>query len=110
MPRVEKTPEEQREREGPRQRPPEYKEASRRAAKDWRERAKELGLCRDCRGQAIPNQTRCEACAEKHRAQRRQNDAARGKRRMPRATRAPELGETQERPECCPCPQHGRQR
>ena len=58
-PKVKRTPERQREREGPRQRPPEYREASKKAAKDWRERAKELGICRDCREQAIPNQTRC---------------------------------------------------
>ena len=28
--------------------------------------------------------------------------------RLPRATRAAELGETRECPESCPCPQHGR--
>ena len=76
-PKVERTPEGQREREGPRQRPPEDREASEKAAKDWREKAKELGICRDCREQAIPNQTRCEACAEKHRVRHRQGNATR---------------------------------
>ena len=80
-PRVEEIPEGQREREGPRQRPPEYREASKKAAKDWREKAKELGICRDCREQGIPSQTRCEACAEKHRVRHRQNDSAREKRK-----------------------------
>ena len=28
--------------------------------------------------------------------------------RLPQASRAAEFGETQERPECCLCPQHGR--
>ena len=75
---VEKTPEERRGHDSPNQRPPEYREASRKATRNWRERAKKLGLCQDCRGQAIPNQTRCEACAEKHRAAaRRKNDGAR---------------------------------
>ena len=44
-------------------------------------RPNELGICRDCRKQAIPNQTRCEACAEKHRVRRRQNDATRRKKK-----------------------------
>ena len=52
-----------------------------RTAKDRREKANELGICRDCRKQAIPNQTRCEACAEKHRVRRRQNDATRRKKK-----------------------------
>ena len=79
-PKVERTPEEQGGRDAHRQSLPERKEASRMAAKDRRERAKELGICRDCRKQAIPNQTRCEACAEKHRVERRQNDATRRER------------------------------
>ena len=54
-----------------RERPP------RRRLKTGRERAKELGICRDCREQATPNQTRCEACAEKHRVRRRQGNATR---------------------------------
>ena len=56
-PGIKEAPEEQREREGSKQPQPEHREASRRAARGRRERAKELGLCRDCRGQAIPNQT-----------------------------------------------------
>ena len=89
-PRVKKIPEEQREHEGPRQLQPEHKEASRRAAKDWRESAKELGLCRDCRKQAIPKQTRCEACAEKHRVSRRKNDAKRRTAARGNPARVPE--------------------
>ena len=42
-----------------------------------RQELKAAGLCRDCREQAIPNQTRCEGCAEKHRVERRQGDADR---------------------------------
>ena len=80
LPKVERTPEEQGGRDVHRESLPERKEASRRAAKDRRERAKKLGLCRDCRKQAIPNQTRCEACAENHRVRRRQDDATRRER------------------------------
>ena len=64
-PRAGKIPGEQHE--VPKQTQPERREAFRKAAKNRRERAKELGLCRDCREQAIPDQTRCEPCAEKHR-------------------------------------------
>ena len=80
-PKVERTPEEQGGRDAYRQSLPERREASRKAAKDRRERAKELGICRDCRGRAIANQTRCKACAEKHRVARRKNDATRRPRK-----------------------------
>ena len=89
-PRIKKIPEEQREHEGPKQLQPEHREASRQTAKDWRERAKELGLCRDCREQAIPKQTRCEACAEKHRVSRRKNDAKRRTAARGNPARVPE--------------------
>ena len=42
-----------------------------------RQRAKALGLCRSCSNPAIPGQTRCLTCAEKHRQSRRVNDARR---------------------------------
>ena len=60
-----------------RQQRPERKEAQRRKAHRKRQRAKELGLCRDCMKPAIPDQTMCEICAEKHRQRRRKNDAGR---------------------------------
>ena len=39
--------------------------------------AKGLGLCTTCRRPAIPDQTRCETCAEAHRQSRRRSDAKR---------------------------------
>ena len=51
---------------------PEYKERARLFAQEKRRKAKELGLCRDCPNPAIPGQTRCETCTEKHRTSRRQ--------------------------------------
>ena len=45
--------------------------------KQRRQEFKAAGLCRDCREQAIPNQTRCEECAEKHRVERRKYEADR---------------------------------
>ena len=56
---------------------PERKEAHRQAQVKRRQQAKELGLCRSCNAKAIPGQTRCETCAEKHRASRRIYDAKR---------------------------------
>ena len=44
--RVKETPEERGEHEGPRQLQPKRKEASKKAERDRRKRAKELGLCR----------------------------------------------------------------
>ena len=55
----------------------ERKETFSKAARDARQRAKQLGICRHCRDQAIPGQTRCETCAENHRVARRKNDAER---------------------------------
>ena len=55
----------------------------------WKERyqkAKSLGICRNCDQPAIPGQTRCADCAEKHRVSRRAND----RRRRAAAKRLPE--------------------
>ena len=46
---------------------PERKEFHRRYAQQRHQRAKERGQCRNCGRPAIPNQTRCPTCAEKHR-------------------------------------------
>ena len=64
-----------------RQQRPERQEAGRRSAQENRQRAKQLGLCRHCSAEAIPGQTRCETCAEKHRQARRKSDAARSARK-----------------------------
>ena len=56
---------------------PERKEAHRQAQIKRRQRAREIGLCRSCNAKAIPGQTRCETCAEKHRAARRIYDSKR---------------------------------
>ena len=59
---------------------PERKEALRKYEQKRYERAKEQGLCRHCGEQAIPGQTRCESCAEKHRQQNRRRAAERKQR------------------------------
>ena len=59
-----------REYERLRRQRPERMEAKKRAAQERRRRARELGLCRDCNKKAIPGQTRCDTCAEKHRQSR----------------------------------------
>ena len=59
-----------REYERLRRQRPERMEAKKRAEQERRRRARELGLCRDCSNKAIPGQTRCETCAEKHRQSR----------------------------------------
>ena len=41
------------------------------------ETAKAIGKCKHCPQPAIPGQTRCESCAEKHRISRRKNDTDR---------------------------------
>ena len=41
-----------------------------------RRKLKVLGLCKDCRQHAIPGQTRCPDCAEKHRQSRRRQRQA----------------------------------
>ena len=50
---------------------PERRDYHRLHAQEQRRKAKELGICRDCRAPAIPDQTRCETCAARHRLSRR---------------------------------------
>ena len=53
-------------------------EYNRRLAQEQRQKAKELGRCRNCtKHTAIPGQTRCPECAEAHRQSRRRGDAKR---------------------------------
>ena len=42
-------------------------ERARALAVEHRQRRKALGLCRDCPHEAIPDQTHCRDCSEKHR-------------------------------------------
>ena len=49
-----------------RRKTPDRLECRRIRAREERQRAKDRGLCRDCRQPAIPDQTRCPTCAEKH--------------------------------------------
>ena len=67
-----------REYERARSKSPERMEYNRRLAQEQRQKAKELGKCRNCTEHtAIPGQTRCTTCAEAHRQSRRQSDANR---------------------------------
>ena len=50
----------------------ERKELNRQIAQAKRQKAKSLGLCVACGAPPIPDQTRCETCAEQHRQYRRQ--------------------------------------
>ena len=83
--RVEPTPEQVEARKEKRQaynqrrsQTPERKEYNRHYAQDLRQKARELGRCRDCtKHTAIPGQTRCPECAENHRQSRRRSDAKR---------------------------------
>ena len=56
---------------------PERKEYNRHYAQEQRQKAKELGICRNCSKPAILGQTRCPECAEAHRQSRRRSDANR---------------------------------
>ena len=56
---------------------PERREKNRLQVQERRRSAKELGLCRDCPNPAIPEQSRCPTCAEKHRVDRRRWQAER---------------------------------
>ncbi len=47
-------------------------EHARLQAQEQRRQTKAAGLCRDCHQPAIPDQTRCSVCAEKHRQHRKQ--------------------------------------
>ena len=53
------------------------REYHRNRAQEQREKAKELGKCRNCSKPAILSQTRCPRCAEAHRQSRRLSDARR---------------------------------
>ena len=79
-PRVEPTPEQieaqkeaRRAYEKKRNQTPERKELKRRVTQEKRNEARSLGLCITCHGTPIPDQTRCETCAENHRVSRRQS-------------------------------------
>ena len=50
--------------------PEERQERARARAAEKRSELKEQGLCKDCWRPAIPDQTRCPDCAEKHRQAR----------------------------------------
>ena len=51
--------------------PEERQERPRARAAEKRRKLKESGLCKDCQQPAIPGQTRCQSCANKHRQSRR---------------------------------------
>ena len=69
-PTPKRTPEEKREArrlyERARNQQPERKEAARLHAKKIRKERKENGQCRSGSNEAIPGQTRCESCRDKH--------------------------------------------
>ena len=81
QPGPKKTPEERRKYERARSQTPERQEYHRQYRRAQNQIARETGKCKDCSNPAIPNQTRCEACAEKHRASRRRSDAERSARK-----------------------------
>ena len=56
---------------------PNRKEQHRLLEQERRRKAREQGLCRDCRNPAIPAQTRCPTCANRHRVSRRRWQAER---------------------------------
>ena len=62
---------------------PERREFRRKAAQVSRQKAKDLALCKVCRNPAIPGQTRCEICAEKHRQGNRRGAAVRREKQKP---------------------------
>ena len=65
------------EYERARSKSPERMEYNRRLAQEQRQKAKELGKCRDCSKSAILGQTRCPTRAEAHRQSRRRSYAER---------------------------------
>ena len=75
--RPKQTTEDRREYYRVRNQEPERKEYKRQHSRKQNQIAKETGKCKDCSDPAIPGQTRCEACAEKHRRSRQKSDAAR---------------------------------
>ena len=54
---------------------PQRREQQRRHAQAKRQQAKEQSLCRDCGDPALPQQTRSETCADRHRVSRRKRQA-----------------------------------
>ena len=72
--RIRLSPEERAQRrrayEKARSQLPHRRELMRRQKNKRHRQAKELGLCRTCRNPAVPGQTRCQDCVEKHRLQR----------------------------------------
>ena len=79
-------PQVRRESDRIRRQRPERNEYQRRIAKEMRQKAKALGKCKSCPQPAIPGQTRCPSCAEKHRVSRRRNDGQRRAMAMQSAT------------------------
>ena len=75
QPRPKKTPEDRRVYEQDRSETPERKEYKRKRQRRADQIAKETGKCKRCSSPAIPGQTRCETCAEKHRIERRTSDS-----------------------------------
>ena len=71
------TRQDRREYEQARNKTPERMEYNRRLAQEQRQKARELGQCRNCSEPAILSQTRCPTCAEHHRQSRRRSDARR---------------------------------
>ena len=66
-----------REYEQAQRKSPERREYQQQLAQEQRQRAKELGRCRNCSKSAILGQSRCETCAENHRQSRRRSNARR---------------------------------
>ena len=62
---------------------PERRALHRRTQQEKRQKAKALGMCRNCNNKAILDQTRCDTCAERHRVSRRRNDADRRAKKRP---------------------------
>ena len=60
-----------------RRQPSGRQEVHRQSRKKRREQRRAAGLCKDCPNPAIPNQTRCEVCAERNRVARRKREAVR---------------------------------
>ena len=77
QPRAKRTAEQRQEYERARNQTPERREYNRSYAQEQRQKAKELGQCRNCSEPAIPGQSRCSDCAEAHRQSRRRSDARR---------------------------------
>ena len=73
--RPKQTPEDRKEYYRVRNQDPERKEFKRQYQRKQDQIAKETGKCKGCSDPAIPGQTRCETCAEKHRQSRRKSAA-----------------------------------